>query len=152
MLLEEFEAARQRLAQPVIARIRPSLASLFPGAEVWLDDNLELKGLRSRDADQHFEALSGGAREQLSLLVRIGLAEVLGQGEPWPLVLDDVLVNTDAERIRLVQRLLYQASRRMQILLFTCHGPLFDGLGADRRIELPLPAAPGSVDKLAISQ
>jgi hypothetical protein len=24
----------------------------------------------------------------------------------------------------------------MQILLFTCHGPLFDELGPDRRVEL----------------
>lgn len=139
VLVEEYENARERLSQPVIARIRPYLASLFPDTEVWLDEKLNLLGLRSRDTDQHFEALSGGAREQLSLLVRIGLAEVVGTDEPWPLVLDDVLVNTDAERIRLVQRLLYQASRHMQILLFTCHGPLFDGLGADARIELPPP-------------
>lgn len=139
VLLDEYERARERLAEPVIARIRPYLQSLFPHTEVWLDEDLNLRGLRHRDTDQPFEALSGGAREQLSLLVRIGLAEVLGADEPWPLVLDDVLVNTDAERIRLVQRLLYQAGRRMQILLFTCHGPLFDGLGADRRIELPAP-------------
>ena len=79
----------------------------------------------------------GSALEQLALLVRIGLAEVLGSEESWPLVLDDALVNTDPARIRRVQRLLYDASRGMQILLFTCHGSLFDTLGADRQIELP---------------
>ena len=137
VLKEEYDGARERLAEPVIRRIRPYLQALFPGTEVWLDEELGLKGLRADDADQSFEALSGGAREQLSLLVRIGLAEVAGADEPWPLVLDDVLVNTDAERIQRVQRVLFQASRNMQILLFTCHGPMFDGLGADRRIELP---------------
>ncbi len=137
VLKEEFDAARERLTEPVIARIRPYLQGLFPDSRVWLDDDLNLKGLRSRDSDQEFEALSGGAREQLSLLVRIALAQVIGADEPWPLVLDDVLVNTDAERIQRVQRVLFQAARKMQILLFTCHGPLFDGLGADMRIELP---------------
>ena len=57
--------------------------------------------------------------------------------ESWPLVLDDVLVNTDAARIRQMQRALYHAGRRMQILLFTCHGALFDALGPDAWIELP---------------
>ena len=128
--------ARERLAQPVIERIRPYLADLFPGSEVWLGEDLDLAGLRGSDVKEPFDDLSGGAREQLSLLVRIGLAEVLGSSESWPLVLDDALVSTDPDRIRRVQRLLYQASRHMQILLFTCHGALFDELGPDRRVEL----------------
>jgi len=136
VLDDQYRRARERLTAPVVARIRPYLTELFPGTEVWLDDELNLLGMRGTRTDAAFEALSGGAREQLSLLVRIGLAEALSTGESWPLVLDDVLVNTDAERIRRMQRLLFRASRRMQILLFTCHGPLFDLLGPDRRIEL----------------
>lgn len=135
----EYQAARERLTQPVIERIRPYLADLFPGTEVWLDEALGLRGLRSADAEEAFEELSGGAREQLSLLVRIGLAEVLGADESWPLVLDDVLVNTDATRILRMQRVLFQAGRKMQILLFTCHGALFDALGPDAWVELPAP-------------
>jgi hypothetical protein len=137
----EYRTARERLIEPVIERIRPYLADLFPGSEVWLDESLNLKGLRGSDAREAFEFLSGGAREQLALLVRIGLAEVLGTDEPWPLVLDDVLVNTDPERIRRIQRALYHAGRRMQILLFTCHGALFDTLGPDVLVTLPDPGA-----------
>lgn len=139
VLTREHQLARERLTGPVVDRIRPYLADLFPGSEVWLDEELGLRGLRSPAADEAFEALSGGAREQLSLLVRLGLAEVLGTQESWPLVLDDVLVNTDAERIRRMQRALFNAGRHMQILLFTCHGELFDGLGPEAWIELPPP-------------
>jgi hypothetical protein len=139
VLSREYQSARERLTGPVVERIRPYLADLFPGSEVWLDEELGLRGLRSPAADEVFEALSGGAREQLSLLVRLGLAEVLGTEESWPLVLDDVLVNTDAERIRRMQRALFNAGRHMQILLFTCHGELFDGLGPEAWIELPPP-------------
>jgi DNA repair exonuclease SbcCD ATPase subunit len=135
--------ARERLAGPVVERIRPYLAELFPGAEVWLDENMSLQGLRSERADARFDELSGGAREQLALLVRIGLSEVLGAEESWPLVLDDALVNTDADRIERLQRLLFQASRQMQILLFTCHGRLFDAVGADRVVELTPPPRTG---------
>jgi chromosome segregation ATPase len=137
VLVSAYREARERLTRPVIDRIRPYLGTLFPGSEVWFDDDLRLRGLRSREVEEDFQELSGGAREQLGLLVRIGLAEVLGAGESWPLVLDDVLVNTDPERIRRMQQLLYPASRQMQILLFTCHGALFDALGPDRLIELP---------------
>ena len=137
VLEREYRAARERLTQPVIERIRPYLQTLFPGSEVWLDEELNLRGLRSESGQEAFEFLSGGAREQLSLLVRIGLAEVVGGNESWPLVLDDVLVNTDAERIRRMQRALFRAGQKMQILLFTCHGSLFDTLGPDTCIELP---------------
>lgn len=129
--------ARERLAGPVVARIAPYLADLFPDNEVWLDEFMNLQGLRSEVAEARFEELSGGAKEQLALLVRIGLAEVLGADEPWPLVLDDALVNTDPARIERVQRMLFRASKNMQILLFTCHGRLYDALGADKVIELP---------------
>lgn len=150
VLDREYRAARERLTQPVIERIRPYLQALFPGSEVWLDEELNLRGLRSESGQEAFEFLSGGAREQLSLLVRIGLAEVVGTGESWPLVLDDVLVNTDAERIRRMQRALFSAGQKMQILLFTCHGSLFDSLGPDAYIELPAPpvraSAPGRTE------
>ena len=136
VLSTEYRSARERLTQPVLSRIRPYLTELFPGSEVWFDENLNLLGMRDERTEESFAELSGGAREQLSLLVRIGLAEVIGTQEPWPLVLDDVLVNTDAERIRRIQRVLYRAARKMQILLFTCHGPLFDMLGPDRKVEL----------------
>ena len=39
--------------------------------------------------EEDFDDLSGGAREQVSILVRLALAEVLGEDEPLPVVLDD---------------------------------------------------------------
>lgn len=140
VLSSEYRSAQERLTRPVIDRIRPYLTDLFPGSEVWIDEQLSLKGLRTGPTEEAFVDLSGGAREQLALLVRIGLAEVAGAEESWPLVLDDVLVNTDAARIRGMHRALYRAGRHMQILLFTCHAELFDGLGPDTWIELPPPA------------
>jgi len=80
--------------------------------------------------------LSGGAREQISLLTRIGIAEVLAGEGTLPLILDDALINTDPERIQRVHRALFRAAEKLQILLFSCHDILFDGLGAEFIVKL----------------
>lgn len=66
--------------------------------------------------------LSRGAREQLYFALRLANAlQPRAQGEPLPLVLDDVLVNFDEGRARESLRALAEAARGRQILLFTCH-------------------------------
>jgi len=57
-------------------------------------------------------------------------AEVLAADGTLPLVLDDALVNTDPERIRRIQRLLFRAADTLQSPV-SCHDVLFDGLGAE---------------------
>ncbi len=136
LLQSKRRAAQERLTRPVMERIGPYLEDIFPGSTLSLDEELRVTGLQSGDTREHFEALSGGAQEQLGILVRVGLAEVLRGEGTLPLVLDDALINTDAERIRQIQRLLYRASRELQIILFTCHGELFDALGADEQFTL----------------
>ncbi|MCC5857574.1 MAG: hypothetical protein JJT90_05425 [Ectothiorhodospiraceae bacterium] len=143
LLSERRRAAQERLTRPVMERIGPYLEDIFPGSSLALDEELRVAGLESGPIRESYEALSGGAQEQLGMLVRIGLAEVLAGEESLPLVLDDALINTDADRIRQVQRLLYRASReRLQIILFTCHGALFDALGADAAFALQGARAP----------
>lgn len=93
-------------------------------------------GLRSDSLSEPFEELSGGAQEQLGLLTRLGLAEVLAAEGTLPLVLDDSLVGTDPERIRRIHRVLYRAAEKLQVLVMSCHNVLFDGLGAERVFKL----------------
>lgn len=138
ILQQEYQAEREALLEPLRRAIHGYLLELFPNVQPQLDD-FQLQGLRP-EGEAYTEALaelSGGTREQVSLLTRLGLAKVLAGEEGWPLLLDDALVNTDPERIEVMQRVLYRASRQHQILLFTCHGRLFDSLGADQWIDLP---------------
>ena len=95
-----------------------------------------MMGLRSETLREPFEELSGGAQEQLALLTRLGLAEVLAGEGTLPIVLDDSLVNTDPERIRQIHRVLFRAADRLQVLLLSCHDVLFDGLGAEQVFRL----------------
>lgn len=66
--------------------------------------------------------LSRGTAEQMYLAMRLALAgEYAAQGTAMPLVMDDVFVNFDAERLEASLRVLNEVSSRHQILLFTCH-------------------------------
>ena len=126
----------ERLTAPVMQRVRPYLASLFPGCDLDLGEALGMVGLRGDALSEPFEELSGGAQEQLALLTRIGLAEVLAGEGTLPLVLDDSLVNTDPLRIRQIHRVLFRAADTLQVLVFSCHDVLFDGLGANQVFRL----------------
>ena len=136
VLSEERKRVVERLTTPVMQRVKPYLAGLFPGCELDMGEELGMMGLRSETLREPFEELSGGAQEQLALLTRLGLAEVLAGEGTLPIVLDDSLVNTDPERIRQIHRVLFRAADRLQVLLLSCHDVLFDGLGAEQVFRL----------------
>ena len=82
--------------------------------------------LRVDDAEGHVlpvEVLSRGTREQLFLSLRLALAASFARrGAPLPLVLDDVLVNFDADRAKAAAAVLRDfAAAGHQLLVFTCH-------------------------------
>ncbi len=125
-----------RLLQPVKDRVSPYLRFVFPQSEPLTDDNMDFTGLSIGNQQEPFGALSGGAQEQFALMTRLGLAEVLAEDERLPLLLDDSLINSDASRIARVHSALDRASQHLQIIVFTCHEPFFDGLGAQYQIKL----------------
>jgi uncharacterized protein YhaN len=103
---------------------------------------MEISGVLAGDVADEFTDLSGGEKEQLGLVVRLALADVLRGDGTLPLLLDDSMVNTDGDRIQVVQSLLYRAARNLQVIIFTCQGPLFDKLGADYTYNLPARVRP----------
>ena len=69
------------------------------------------------------ESLSTGTREQLFLSLRLAVAQMFGRGgRRLPLLLDDVLVNFDADRTKTAGRVLREFCKSgHQLILFTCH-------------------------------
>jgi len=72
------------------------------------------------------EELSAGARDQLYLAARLALVDVVGGGNPLPLILDDPLVHFDPFRRENTRNLLREASRKHQVILLSCH-EYYDG-------------------------
>ncbi|MFM2346752.1 MAG: hypothetical protein RL654_1505 [Pseudomonadota bacterium] len=132
---------RQTLAHlqaPLQQHLQHYLHLLFPNATLALSERLlptalSRPGLPVGDSGE-FEALSFGAREQLGLIVRFAYADLLREaGRPTLLILDDVLVHSDAGRLAQMKRVLFDVARRHQVLLFTCHPELWRDLGVPAR-------------------
>ena len=124
--------ARERYLAPVVDRVHPYLQMLFPNAEIGMDEDLNITGMSRRAGyEESFDHLSMGTQEQIAVLVRLAFAEMLvAQGAPAAVILDDALVFSDDQRMRLMFDILSHAAKRVQIVVFTCREQLFEGLGA----------------------
>lgn len=124
--------AKEAFLLPVQRMVQPYLNILFPRCEVVFDEGeLAIRGLRRDGHDEPFDSLSIGTREQLAVIARLGFADLLrGQGQPAPVILDDALVYSDAERFDAMLKVLQKASEHTQILVLTCRERDYRLLGA----------------------
>jgi uncharacterized protein YhaN len=119
---ERYERERQpevvRTAEAVFERITDGrytgLAVPLGGSEI---------RVFGRDASAHATAeLSRGTAEQMYLALRIGLIEQLGEvGSALPVLMDDILVNFDAERRMGAAQAIADLATSRQVVFFTCH-------------------------------
>ncbi len=136
LLYETLNAAqhetRDRWLGPVRDRVRPYLRLLDPGADLVLNE--KTFGIEHRlraGVEEPFESLSVGAREQIAVVTRLALAEVLlAAGQPAAVILDDALVNTDEARLERMHLVLQKAAAQLQIIVLTCRERDFVSLGA----------------------
>ncbi len=131
--LDEAQSdSKERWLGPVKARVTPYLRLLAPDGEVVLDEEtLEIRGVRRQGRHEPFDALSVGAREQMAVITRLALADVLrGAGRPSAVILDDALVNTDEARLERMHLILHRAAENLQVLILTCRERDFRQLGA----------------------
>jgi len=132
-----LELTRQ-LQAPLQRHLSHYLQLLFPEASLKVDENLipEILVRQGHGGEERgkFEELSFGAREQMALISRLAYADLLLEADrPTLIILDDALVHSDAERLKAMKRVLYDAAQRHQILLFTCHPDNWRDLGVIAR-------------------
>jgi uncharacterized protein YhaN len=65
--------------------------------------------------------LSRGTVEQLYLAIRLALARIYESLSPYPVMMDDILVNFDEKRRTSALDVIREAAQHQQMLLFTCH-------------------------------
>lgn len=133
-----LEAEQTRLAGPVSAALAPYLGMVFPGARVSFDHAFSPTALGrpatgSGVAPEAFEILSMGTQEQIGILTRLAMADVLSSnGQAWPVILDDALVYADDARIQQLFDALTLAGRSRQLIVLTCKENAFAHLGGNR--------------------
>ena len=123
----------ERTATHMLSRIAgPRLGTIC------LTENFVPAGVRPEIAASPVELtnLSGGEQEQLFLIIRLALGQVLAKEERQFVVLDDVLNATDTGRLARVLTLLEECADRLQIVILTCHPERYRGLEEAKFFDL----------------
>ena len=136
---ESYEAQRQ---PETLKEASTYMEQLTDGQYVRIWTRLEGQELlidNHEDETLSVDLLSRGTREAVYLSLRLALIGAYARrGAVLPMVLDDVLVNFDAERAKSAARVLRDfAQNGYQVLMFTCHEhvrDLFASLETDVRI------------------
>ena len=123
--------AKEVFLAPVTERLQPYMNLVFHDTKLQLDEEkMGIAALR-RVHKEPFESLSIGTREQIAVLARLALADLLREkGKPVVLILDDALVNCDDERFNRMAIALRKAAENVQIIILTCREARYQALGA----------------------
>ncbi|SDL65733.1 DNA repair exonuclease SbcCD ATPase subunit [Corynebacterium mycetoides] len=129
-MLRHREAARARYAAPFAEALNRYASRVFgPDVEFTLGESLEIEARTLNGATVALDQLSGGAQEQLALLVRFAIAELAGSS-PVPVIVDDALGATDPARLALMNSLFNQVGKHSQVFVLTCFPQRFDRVEA----------------------
>ncbi|RIY01323.1 hypothetical protein D3218_08120 [Aureimonas flava] len=131
-LLQAQREAHESWLAPIKSHVAPYLRLIHPDSDIALDEGtLELTGLRRGGVDEEFHRLSAGAREQVAVVTRLALADVIKKsGHPAAVILDDALVNTDERRLERMHHVLRKAAEGLQVIVLTCRERDFRDIGA----------------------
>jgi hypothetical protein len=94
---------------------------LFPeGGKISVSENFEITSRNITGIKLELSQLSVGAKEQLSIMARVAMANLVSNLDSVPLILDDEFVNSDDHRLSQLMEILNRIEN-FQVLLFTCH-------------------------------
>jgi len=118
---EERDKARRAYVAPLKEKIEHLGRLVFDDSfQVDISDELQIASRTVKGVTVPFDSLSGGTKEQLSLIFRLACSMIVAKDGGTPIILDDALGYTDPERLRLMGAVLARAAKECQIVIFTC--------------------------------
>ncbi len=124
-LLDRARERFDRVRQPEVVRVAGKVFSamtLGRYTDVRIPLDAEISVVTADGNLKPAADLSQGTAEQLYLALRVGLISSLGQlGQNLPVLMDDIAVNYDPERLVAASAAIAELSRVRQTILFTCH-------------------------------
>jgi DNA repair exonuclease SbcCD ATPase subunit len=127
---DERDKARRAYVAPLKEKIEHLGRLVFDASfQVDVNEDLQIAGRTANGITVPFSSLSGGTREQLSLLFRLACSMIVAKDGGTPLILDDALGYTDSERLRSMGVALARAARECQIIIFTCVPERYSNVG-----------------------
>ncbi|MBS5166829.1 AAA family ATPase [Corynebacterium sp.] len=120
-------ASRNALADPLLRKLEEYGGGVFgAGTQFTMNEDLRIESRSNADGKFDVDELSGGAQEQLDILLRLAVAGVMEGGQGAPVIIDDALGYSDEHRLRRMNNALAKAGRDMQVLVLTCDEARFD--------------------------
>jgi DNA repair exonuclease SbcCD ATPase subunit len=118
---EERDKASRAYVAPLKEKMERLGRLVFdPSFQVTIDDDLKITSRTISSVTVPFDSLSGGTKEQLSLMYRLSCSMIVAKDGGTPVILDDALGYTDPERLKLMGAVLAVAAKECQIVIFTC--------------------------------
>ncbi|MBM82863.1 MAG: hypothetical protein CMJ78_20060 [Planctomycetaceae bacterium] len=152
--LQRFEQEHQpELLHEVSRLLKKMTLGRYVGLHRKLDDVGTLLIEQHDGSFKEPSELSTGTREQLYLAIRLAfVSKYCHESEPLPIVMDDVLVNFDEERVRSTLETLLEFSRDVQILFLTCHQHMVEMAAELEPTSAAILLAPGRSDPGKINE
>ena len=127
---EERDGARRAYVAPLKEKIEHLGRLVFDDSfQVDISEELQIATRTVKGVTVPFDSLSGGTKEQLSLIFRSACSMIVAKDGGAPLILDDALGYTDPERLRLMGAVLAKAAKECQIVIFTCLPDRYGNVG-----------------------
>jgi vacuolar-type H+-ATPase subunit D/Vma8 len=127
---EERDKARRAYVAPLKEKIEQLGRLVYDDSlQVDISEDLRIASRTMEGITVPFDSLSGGTREQLSLIFRSACSMIVAKDGGTPLILDDALGYTDPERLRLMGTVLAKAAKECQVIIFTCVPDRYGNVG-----------------------
>lgn len=131
------DATRQRYADPFRLEVQ-RLGRLVFGEdfEVDVDSDLRICTRTLSGRTVPYESLSGGAKEQLAIVARLAGATLVAKEDGVPVIIDDALGFTDADRLTKMGAVFDAVAGDGQVIVLTCSPERYASVGGAHHIEL----------------
>ncbi|MGH3676013.1 MAG: AAA family ATPase [Mycobacterium sp.] len=104
--------------------------------EVEIDSELRIATRTLSGRTVPYESLSGGAKEQLGIVARLASAALVAKDDSVPVVIDDALGFTDADRLTRMGAVFDAVGGDGQVIVLTCSPQRYASVGDAHHIEL----------------
>lgn len=142
-LLEEVLArhqkeTRRRYIEPFRVALRDLGRATYqdPTFDVDVSDELVVDSRSMGGVTLPFDNLSTGAKEQMSILIRLATASLVSPDDAVPILFDDTLGYSDRSRLRRIVDTIESRDGVGQIIIFTANEDRFAGLDSATRVRI----------------
>jgi len=137
VLIRHRDATRQRYVEPFRREVERLGRVVFgPSFEVEVDSELRIRSRTLAGRTVPYESLSGGAKEQLGIVARLASAALVAKEDNVPVVIDDALGFTDADRLVKMGEVFNSVGGDGQVIVLTCTPQRYASVAGAHRIEL----------------